>query len=162
MALDRFWAIFKRKCIYEEKCETVLKRKRSVENLNYKETLILVMQCCCGDNVKYRLLSKRLFQWNQEHDGCKKCQDYNKLLLEIIKWKKNIDETFESLCVVTFQIKYENLSILLSVCVLLKSTHTDQKNGLVLLVCLKSKCKLYVNYILEKRGQLDTVYEKQI
>ena len=88
MVLDRFWAIFKTKCIYEEKCETVLKRKRSVENLNYKETLILVMQCCCGDNVKYRLLSKRLFQWNQEHDGCKKCQDYNKFLLEIIKWKK--------------------------------------------------------------------------
>lgn len=103
-----------------------------------------------------------MFQWNQEHDGCKKCQDYNKFLLEIIKWKKNIDETFESLCVVTFQIEYENLSILLSVCVLLKSTHTDQKNGLVFLVYLKSKCKLYVNYILEKRGQLDTVYEKQI
>ena len=44
-------------------------------------TLILVLLCCCGDNVKYGLLSKRLFQRKQEHGGWKNLQGNNKLLL---------------------------------------------------------------------------------
>ena len=41
----------------------------------------LVLHYCCGDNVKYGLLSKCLFQ-NQEHDGWKKCQGNKKTFLK--------------------------------------------------------------------------------
>ena len=33
----------------------------------FLETLVLVLHCGCGDNVKYGLLSERLFQRKQEH-----------------------------------------------------------------------------------------------
>ena len=60
-------------------------------------TLMLVL-CCCGDHVKYKLLSKHLFlllllffQRRQEH-GCWQSHGNNKMLLKwclsLIKWHK--------------------------------------------------------------------------
>ena len=75
-ALREVLSFFKKR-IYKEKCGTVTKRKNSVKNIvinqislehlanilydSFFETLILVLHYCCGDNVKYRLLSKLLF-----------------------------------------------------------------------------------------------------
>ena len=49
------------------------------------------MQCWCGDNTKYGLLSKCFFQRTQEHDGWKKCQGYFKRLLEILSFSYQIE-----------------------------------------------------------------------
>ena len=37
----------------------------------YFETLVLAMHCYCEDNVKYRSLSKHLFQIKQQYGGWK-------------------------------------------------------------------------------------------
>ena len=55
MLSKRFWASFK-KIIYKE----MRKMDWTVESLTYFETLVL--NCSCGDNVKYGLLSKHLFK----------------------------------------------------------------------------------------------------
>ena len=79
-----------KKIIYKEKymsCKTKDRKKRnhkiSYESLSSKvynsliqgsftsllcfETLVLAMHCYCGDNVKYQLLSKHMFQRKQHY-----------------------------------------------------------------------------------------------
>ena len=42
--------------------------KNNIRQSNF-EALVLTLYCYCGDNVKYRLLSKNLFQKKQQHGG---------------------------------------------------------------------------------------------
>ena len=50
-----------------------IKYKYGIRLLHFG-TLVLARYCYCGDNVKYGLFSKRLFQSKQEYDGCKYLQ----------------------------------------------------------------------------------------
>ena len=101
--------------------------------------LVLVLNCCCRNIVKYRPLSKGLFQRKQEHGGGKDirvARNFYQQCLSVTKWNKKYSlkqvvpitnttekrffatSTFEGLYVVTFQTEKENLYLLWSVYVL--------------------------------------------
>ena len=59
----------------------------------YYETLVLGLNCYCGDNLKNKLLSKHLLQGTQKCEGSKSSQGNDKFLqkkqcLPFITWNK--------------------------------------------------------------------------
>ena len=91
MLSEMFW-IFQKKLIYKEKCETVSVKvkecKKRYKKVSYESfssiynytitlfwnlalVLVLALHWYFGDNVKYRLISKHLFQRKGQYGGCK-------------------------------------------------------------------------------------------
>ena len=55
-----------------------------LQNNFFSSFSIVVLHCCLGDNAKYGLSSKPLFQRKQEYVGRKDCQGNNRILLKIV------------------------------------------------------------------------------
>ena len=78
MLSEMFWVFQKKKKFYKEKCGTVKKIKSVSISIVYDSffwnlalALVLVLQCYCGNTVKYGLLLKHLFQRKRQYGGWK-------------------------------------------------------------------------------------------